>query len=96
MSNFSASSADRGLAILELLVDEPQGLSMSSIAQRLELPVSATHRLLTVMVARRYVQQNATSEHYQATMLIAALGLRLLETSNLPDVCQPTARRACP
>ena len=89
MSNFSASSADRGLAILELLVDEPQGLSMSAIAQRLELPVSATHRLLTVMVARRYVQQNARSEHYQATMLIAALGLRLLETSNLPDVCQP-------
>jgi len=89
MSNISASSADRGLAILELLVNEPSGLPMSIIAQRLKLPVSATHRLLSVLVARRYARQDPVSEAYHATMAVAALGVRLLAGSNFIEVCQP-------
>ncbi|MGL4635325.1 MAG: IclR family transcriptional regulator [Beijerinckiaceae bacterium] len=89
MTNFSVSSAERGLAILELLIDQPDGLPMSVIAQRLELPVSATHRLLTMLVQKRYVRQSALTERYMATMLLAAQGLRLLEHSNLTGACQP-------
>ena len=89
MSNISASSADRCLAILELLVNEPGGLPMSIIAQRLALPVSATHRLLAVLVGRRYVRQGPGSEAYHATMTVAALGVRLLAGSNLTEVSQP-------
>ncbi len=89
MSNFSASSAERCLAILELLVNEPGGLALSIIAQRLSLPVSATHRLLGVLVARRYVRQDPVSEVYEATMTVAALGMRLLAGTNLSEICQP-------
>jgi IclR family transcriptional regulator, acetate operon repressor len=89
MTNFSVSSAERGLAILELLIDQPDGLPMSTIAQRLELPVSATHRLLTMLVQKRYVRQSTLTERYMATMLLAAHGLRLLEISNLSGACQP-------
>ncbi len=89
MTNFSVSSAERGLAILELLIDQPDGLPMSAIAQRLELPVSATHRLLTMLVQKRYVRQSPLTERYMATMLLAAHGLRLLESSNLSGACQP-------
>ncbi|MGL4974376.1 MAG: IclR family transcriptional regulator [Bosea sp. (in: a-proteobacteria)] len=89
MTNFSSSSAERCLAILELLVDQPDGLPMSNIAQRLDLPVSATHRLLSVLVQKRYVRQSALTERYIATMLLAAHGLRLLEHSNLTGACQP-------
>lgn len=89
MSNLSASSADRCLAILESLVNEPAGLPMSLIAQRLELPVSATHRLLAVLVARRYVRQDPVSQNYQATMLVAALGVRLLAGLHITEISQP-------
>lgn len=89
MTNFSAPSAERCLAILETLVDAPAGLPMSTIAQRLELPVSATHRLLTVLVQKRYLRQDPLSERYVPTMLLAALGLRLLESTNLTETCQP-------
>jgi IclR family transcriptional regulator, acetate operon repressor len=89
MSNFSASSAERCLAILELLVEQPEGMGMSMIAQKLGLPVSATHRLLTVLVQKRYLRQDAVSERYIPTMLLAALGLRLVENTSLTETCQP-------
>lgn len=89
LTNFSAPSAERCLSILELLVDEPEGMPMSLIAQRLSLPVSATHRLLAVLVQKRYVRQDAISERYRPTMLLAALGLRLVENTSLTETCQP-------
>jgi IclR family transcriptional regulator, acetate operon repressor len=89
VANFSASSAERCLSILELLVDERDGLPMSTIALQLELPVSATHRLLAVLVKKRYVRQNPLTDRYMATMLLAAHGLRLIEQSNLNEACQP-------
>jgi len=89
MTNFSAPSAERCLSILELLVDQPEGLPMSLIAQRLELPVSATHRLLTVLVQKKYVRQDPITERYLPTMVLAALGLRLVENTSLTETCQP-------
>jgi DNA-binding IclR family transcriptional regulator len=89
VANFSAASAERCLAILELLVENPQGMALSAVAARLELPASATHRLLQVLVARGYVRQDAVSERYQATLFLAALGERLLSATDIPEACQP-------
>ena len=50
MANLSVSSVERGLAVLELLVDHDDGLQISSISQQLSLPLSATHRLLQALV----------------------------------------------
>ena len=40
----------RSLAILELLSAEPEGLPLGVVAERLDLPRSATHRLLNELV----------------------------------------------
>jgi DNA-binding IclR family transcriptional regulator len=86
-------SAGRVLAILELLVDaapgDGQGLPLSLIAQRLDLPLSATHRLLAALVERHYARQNPVTEKYEATLNVAALGLRLLNNTRLADMYQP-------
>lgn len=89
MSGFSLNSAERCLAIVELLVDHPEGLPLTLISNSLELPASATHRLLTVLGTKGYVKQNPLSNHYAPTMAIAALGLRLLASYHVPDICQP-------
>jgi len=89
VANFSAASAERCLAIIELLADNPEGMALSAIAARLELPVSATHRLLQVLVARGYARQDNASERYVATLFLAALGVRLLAATDIPEVCQP-------
>ena len=52
MANISVSSVERGLAILELLVERSEGLQISEIARHLSLPLSAAHRLLQAVRAR--------------------------------------------
>lgn len=89
MSGFSLNSAERCLAIVELLVNHPEGLPLTTISAELELPASATHRLLGVLVGKGYVKQDVSSNQYAPTMAIAALGLRLLARYHVPDICQP-------
>ena len=89
MSGFSLNSAERCLAIVELLVDHPEGLPLTRISTSLELPASATHRLLGVLGGKGYVKQDSLSNHYVPTIAIAALGLRLLARYHVPDICQP-------
>ncbi|HET6160287.1 MAG TPA: IclR family transcriptional regulator [Dongiaceae bacterium] len=89
MSNSSALSADRVLAILEMLVTVSEGVSLSRVAQELDLPLSATHRLLAVLVRRNYARQDPATEQYEPTLGVATLGIRLLANTHLSDVYQP-------
>jgi IclR family transcriptional regulator, acetate operon repressor len=89
VSNSSALSADRVLAILEMLVTVSEGVSLSRVAQELDLPLSATHRLLAVLVKRNYARQNPATEQYEPTLAVATLGIRLLANTRLSDVYQP-------
>lgn len=89
MSNSSALSANRVLAILEMLVTMSDGVPLSRVAQELDLPLSATHRLLGVLVDRNYARQDPATEQYEPTLAVAALGIRLLANTHLSDVYQP-------
>lgn len=89
MANLSVSSVERGLAILELLVDHDDGLQISSISQQLSLPLSATHRLLQALVSAHYVRQEALTERYVPTLKLGAMGLRLLAGTSVTEVAQP-------
>ena len=89
MSNFSATSAERCLALLELLVDHSSGLSISEISQKLALPLSATHRLLKALVGSHYVRQEGFSDRYVPTLRLSAMGLRLLAGTHITEACQP-------
>lgn len=89
MVNFSVSSAVRGLAVLELLVENKRGLQISEIAHRLALPLGATHRLLHALMERDYVKQDTYGERYLPTIRLGALGLRLIAGIDLAEVAQP-------
>lgn len=51
----AVKSAARVLDIFELLLGEPQGLSLTEVSERLEIPLSSTHRLLQTLMAREYL-----------------------------------------
>ena len=50
-------SLTRGLSILEALAKAEAGVSLTDIAQRVQLPVSTTHRLLSTLEKMGYVYQ---------------------------------------
>jgi IclR family transcriptional regulator, acetate operon repressor len=87
--NVSMSAVERGLAILELLLEHPDGLQISTIARHLVLPLSATHRLLQALINARYVKQDASGERYLLTLKIGSIGLRQMAGMNIVEVAQP-------
>jgi DNA-binding IclR family transcriptional regulator len=89
MANISVSSVERGLAILELLVERSEGLQISEIAHHLSLPLSASHRLLQALVNTGYVRQDAPSGRYVLTLKLGAIGLRQLSEMTLARAAQP-------
>lgn len=88
MSRQSSQSAERCLDILELLISEAGGLGISEISQRLDLPLSATHRLTQVLVDKGYaVQPDGTL--YVPTLRTAVLGLRFLAGHDVVRLARP-------
>lgn len=82
----------RAIDILELVQTAEMPLALGDIAQHLDLPKSATHRLLQVWVERDYLQQDAVAQRYSATLKLAILGFAHLNATGIRDVCHPELR----
>jgi DNA-binding IclR family transcriptional regulator len=77
------------LAILELLAAHSTGMAIREIAAAAGIPASATHRLLSELVQRGYVQQAKDHGEYSLTLKMCALGLSQLSRRGVVDVAQP-------
>ena len=84
-----SSLLERGLKVLELLAGHPEGLALSAIAAAGQLPLSATHRLLSELVRIGYVRQMRGQGDYVLTIKMVSLGLSFLSGSGMVDVAQP-------
>jgi IclR family transcriptional regulator, acetate operon repressor len=80
---------ERALAIVELLVQNVEGLPMSEIADRLGIPRTAAHRVLADLKDSGYVKQDSASAQYKLTVKLASLGLSYLAATGITDAAQP-------
>jgi IclR family acetate operon transcriptional repressor len=87
------ANVDRCLSLIEMLAGAPAGMSLGSLAERLDLPKSATHRLLQTLVTRGYAGQDAASQDYSLSLKVALLGFRYMDARRLPDVAQEALDR---
>ena len=62
---------ERGLAVLEYLAARAEGAPITDVARALDLPHSATHRLLAALAERGYVRQLRTQGDYVLTIKLA-------------------------
>lgn len=88
-----SSTLERSFAILEYLAAYPEGMALAGIAQDLDLPRSACHRLLVELVRCGYVRQLREHGDYALTTKLAALGLSFLSSSGIVDLAQPLIDR---
>jgi DNA-binding IclR family transcriptional regulator len=84
---------DRTLSILELLSQQGQGMELAALAEQLNLPKSAAHRLLNDLVKAGYVRQTRELGDYALTTKLVSLGLTYLSKSGVIDVAQPLIDR---
>lgn len=84
---------ERTLAILERLATDVAGVPLATLADELDMPRSAAHRLLTDLAARGYVHQSRERGHYMLTTKLVSLGLNYLKQSGVVDLTQPILDR---
>lgn len=84
---------ERTLAILELLAKHAEGIELAAIANNLNIPKSAVHRLLTDLVAAGYVRQVRDHGDYLLTTKLISIGLTFLSNSGIVDIAQPLLNR---
>jgi len=87
------SVLDRALRILELLAENGAGLPLHVVADRLEIPRSATHRLLGDLARQGYVRQERDAGPYRLTIKLVSLGLTYLAHNGILDIAQPILDR---
>lgn len=84
---------DRTLGILELLSHHGEGLELALIADQLNMPRSAAHRLLADLARTGYVRQTRDLGPYMLTTKLVSLGLSFLSNSGIIDFSQPLLDR---
>ena len=82
------TNVDRCLSLIEALAESAGGLPLGSLAQRVDMPKSATHRLLQTLASRGYVEQDRSTQNYDLSLKVATLAFRFLDGRRLPDVAQ--------
>lgn len=83
----------RSFALLEELSSHPEGRSLSELSASLDIPLSATHRLLAELAECGYVRRDERHGDFMLAMKAVALGLRYLSSSGVSDVAQPILDR---
>lgn len=84
---------ERTLGILELLSQRGEPVELAAIADQLDIPRSATHRLLSDLVRCGYVRQMRDHGDYVLTTKLVSLGLSFLSNTGIVDVAQPLLDR---
>lgn len=82
----------RGLAILELLSEHPDGLELHEVAQELALPKSSAHNLMQTLLAARYVR--LLGAKYQLTFKTFEVGAAVVKTTDVTQVLRQYMQQA--
>lgn len=89
----SVQSIDRVLDIIEILSENPNGLTLTDLAERSGLHTSTTHRLLSSLSSRGYAVKNPDTGRYKLTLRIFEIASRVANSSNLLTVSRPVLER---
>lgn len=85
----------RGLAVLEALAEESQGLGPTRIAELVDLDKGTVSRLLQTLAAAGYVRREPTSGTYTLSPKILQLSEGLRQHLELRTVARPFLVRLC-
>src|SRR3990170_8834374 len=79
--------------LIELLVNDAQGMRLTSICTQLSISKGTAHRLLASLISIGCVEQDEKTSFYRLTLKLTILGQKYLISTGVPDVCQPVLDR---
>ncbi|MDP0928023.1 IclR family transcriptional regulator [Paracoccus onubensis] len=90
--SYAAPALEKGLDILELISDSPQGISQQQIAKRLNRTTTEIFRMLNVLERRNYLSRDSDGS-YQLTLKLFELSHRHPPTKLLLQVALPLMQK---
>ena len=91
--SYSAPALDKGLDIIELLSNEPEGLILSEIALKLNRSVSEIFRMLAVLERRAYISLDPATDRYALTLKMFEISHRYLPIKRLTSAALPVMHK---
>ena len=92
LSEFKMTNLERGLTILELLVEHPAGLGTSAIARMLDLPKNFVFRATSVLHLRGYLERNEETKTFSLSRKLLSMSYHVLQHTGLIEVAMPLMR----
>lgn len=86
---YPTPALEKGLDILELFAETPNGLTVSEVARNLNRTVSEIFRMLLCLEQRGYLVQSANKERYHLTLRLFRLGQEHPPTKRLVTEALP-------
>jgi DNA-binding IclR family transcriptional regulator len=87
--NPSVPSVERVLTLFEFLAHSKRGFSLSEISQKLRLPKSSVHLLVTTLERRGYLQKNLVTGQYRFGLKLLTLSRTALDGLQLREEARP-------
>lgn len=86
---YSAPALEKGIEIIELLADNPGGLTISEITTRLKRSMSEVFRIIVVMESHGWLNKHAETWRYSVTYHLLEMALRATPAQSLSAVAAP-------
>ena len=85
----SVPALDRSLDIIEMLSDSPQGMTLSEISKRLEVPKNAVFRITQTLQGRGYLLRDRETMAFQLSGQWLKLATPRTPRISLPEAARP-------
>jgi DNA-binding IclR family transcriptional regulator len=82
------STVDRALRVLEAFLGDEEALGVLELSRQLDLDKSVIHRILSTLVARRFIEQDPATRRYRVGLRVWELGQRYMSGQLLKDVAE--------
>jgi DNA-binding IclR family transcriptional regulator len=90
--NNLVQTIERASSILDILGQNPQGISIRELSTKIKLPKGTTHRLLSSLFYFGYVRQDPKTRNYLLGLKLVELGQLLLGQLDLRKEAEPFLR----
>lgn len=95
LSRYRAPALEKGLDILELLAERPEGLTQAEVARSLGRSVGEIFRMLNCLVERGYLTQQGSGDRYVLTLKLFELSHQHDPLARLLSEALPRVRALC-
>lgn len=90
--NYKVPNLEKGLSVLELLVEAQEGLTLQEIKNKVELSQTTAYRILHTLIRLKYVIYIENSKRYFISHKMLSLGFKSLHERNLHEIVLPHLR----